>query len=269
MRIVKDVDVIADEDKLTALRVLNRLKAGDRVFGNPAEGLKITLKRMEEDHEAKELSKGALDFLSDDKEYIMNLRKLNAGIKGEEVLAEYLERIVKHDDELQDIVFFASLSDPSQQANPDDYIADSDFVAIYGNHVLILDAKNIRTNPELPIYLDGNDLVAVGGALVLELHPSVNVWRSIFRNSNVKYDSIHGCTTIVNESGACIWKNQDWHRSEVKPLHISDLVEFLHEWVKDKDPSTNLSLLTVLAKMQIRKEESQLDLRNSRKRFGI
>ena len=31
-----------------ALDVLNRLKAGDRVFGSPAQGLKQTLKKMEE-----------------------------------------------------------------------------------------------------------------------------------------------------------------------------------------------------------------------------
>lgn len=267
MRIIKDF--IPDEDKLTALRVINRLKVGDRVFGNPAEGLKISLKKLEEEYEKAQQSKSALDFLEGDDEYKTQHRMLKAGINGEETLAEYFEKIIKHDDILQDIVLFASLSDPDQNSGGDEYISDSDFVAVYGNSILILDAKNINTNPELPIYLDGNDLVTVGGSPLLTLHPSVHVWRNVFRKTETNYISIHGCTVIVNKRGACVWKNQDWHKSEVKPIHIADLVEFLHDWVKDKDPEINLSLLTTLAKMQIRKEESELNLKGARKRFGI
>lgn len=268
MRIIKDY--IPDEDKLIALRVMNRLKAGDRVFGNPSEGLKITMKKLEEDHQKAEENRSALDFLDNDGAYKEAYAKLKAGITGEETLAEYFEQIVKHDEELEDIVVFASLSDPEQNAGEEQgYISDSDFIAVYGNNILILDAKNIRTNPEMPIYLDGNDLVTVGGALMLELHPSIFVWRNVFKNHDCAFTSIHGCTVIVNKNGACVWKNSDWHKSEVKPIHISELVNFLHDWIKDKSPETNLSLLTVLAKMQIRKEESTLDLKLSRKRFGI
>ena len=267
MRIVKDY--IPDEDKLIALRVMNRLKSGDRVFGNPAEGLKISMKKLEEEHQKAESNKDALDFLDNDGDYKEQYAKLKAGITGEETLAEYFERIVKYDDELQDIVTFASLSDPEQNNGGNEYISDSDFVAVYGNNILILDAKNIRTNPEMPIYLDGNDLVTVGGNPLLELHPSIFVWRNVFKKYGCSYTSIHGCTVIVNKTGACVWKNQDWYKSEVKPIHISELVNFLHDWVKDKSPETNLSLLTVLAKMQIRKEESSLDLKITRKRFGI
>lgn len=269
MRVIKDLENINDSDKLIALRVMNRLKAGDRVFGNPAEGLKITLKKMEDSHNEDENNKDVLDFLSNDDEYKSNLNKLKAGIKGEEVLAEYFEKIVKHDDTLQDIVLFASLSDPEQSDDSQVYISDSDFVAIYGNNILILDAKNIRTNVELPIYLDGNDLVTVGGNPLLELHSSIFVWKKIFKNNKTPYISIHGVTVIVNNTGACIWKNQDWHKSDVKPIHISELVEFLHTWVNKKSSETNLSLLTTLVKMQIRKEENSLDLRNARKRFNI
>lgn len=265
MKIVKDS--INPNDKLIALSVINRLKAGDRVFGNPAEGLKQTLKKLEEELESKNASKNALDFLDNDGEIKAQISKINAGIKGEETLAEYFEKIVKHDEQLQDIILFASLSDPEQSS--DEYISDSDFIAVYGNHVLILDAKNIRTSPEVPIYLDGNTLVSVGGVELLELHPSVFVWRKIFQKDQSTYLSIHGCVVIVNNSGAIVWKNQDWHKSEVKPLHISELVDFLHDWIKDKDPETNLSLLTTMAKMQVKKEESSLDFRNARKRFGV
>lgn len=265
MRIIKDF--ISNEDKLIALRVLNRLKSGDRVFGVPAEGLKQTLKKIEDAHAEEEKNKGALDFIFDDSEYRSYHSKLKAGINGEETLAEYFERIVKYDEKLQDIIVFASLSDPDQSST--EWISDSDFIAVYGNNILILDAKNINTNPELPIYLDGDNLVTVGGALLIELHPSIFIWKNVFRKNNCSYTSIHGCTVIVNKRGACVWKNQDWHKSEVKPLHISELVKFLHDWIKDKEPETNLSLLTTLAKMQIKKEGSGLDLNQARKKFGI
>lgn len=267
MHIIKDF--IEDEDKLTALLVMNRLKSGDRVFGNPGEGLKQTLKNLEEEYDKKEKNKNALDFLPNDEEYKSQCNKLKAGINGEETLAEYFEKIIKHDKELQDIILFASLSDPEQSDENQGYISDSDFVAIYGNNILILDAKNINTNPELPIYLDGNDLVTVGGVSLLELHPSIYVWKRIFQKNNITYTSIHGCTVIVNKKGACVWKNQDWHKSDVKPIHISELVDFLHDWVKDKSPDTNLSMLTILSKMQIKKEKSNLNLSYTRKRFGI
>ncbi len=267
MRIIKDY--IANEDKMLALNVLNRIKMGDRVFGNPAEGLKDTLKIVEEAMNNAEANRGKLQVLDNTGEYKDQIRLLKAGIKGEEDLAEYFERIVKYDESLEDIVCFASLSDPEQDNGGEDYTSDSDFVAVYGNNILILDAKNIRTNPEMPIYLDGNDLVTVGGNPLLELHPSVHIWRNIFRNSGCTYQSIHGCVVIVNKSGACVWKNGEWYKSEVKPIHISDLVDFLHDWIKDKEPEVNLSLLTSIAKMQIRKEKTSLNLDYARKRFNI
>lgn len=271
MKLIKDVENIADEDKIIALQVLNRLKVGDRVFGNVAEGLKETLSNLEKDLDNIEKNKNELDYLDNDGEIKSQIRMIKAGIKGEEALGEYFEKVVKLDDKLQDLVIFASLSDPDQNAIGEEngYIADSDFVAVYGNYILILDAKNITTSPELPIYLDGNDLVTVGGQPILELHPSTHIWKNIFQKNRTPYVSIHGCVVIVNKKGALVWKNPEWYRSEVKPIHISDLVPFLHEWIKDKDPETNLSILTTLAKMQIKKEESILDLSASRRRFGI
>lgn len=266
MKIIKDF--IEESDKAVALQVNNRLKTGKRVFGNPAEGLKKTLKTLEERQSQAEKSRGVLDYLDGDKELKADIAKLNAGIRGEEKLAEYLERVVKYDELLQDIIFFASLSDPEQSVS-EDYISDSDFVAVYGEHILILDAKNIPTNPELPLYLDGNALVAAGGKEILVLHSSVQIWRNIFNKNGNTYLSIHGCTVIINDYGACIWKNKDWQLSETKPMHVSDLVEFLHNWIKEKEPVTNLSLLTTLAKMQVKKEDCGLNIRNNMKRFGV
>lgn len=269
MKIIKDANNIAPEDKFTAQSVVNKLKVGKRVFGNPAEGLKQTLKKMEEEHEEAMKNKSVLDFLDNDGEYKSNHAKLKAGINGEETLAEYFENVIKLDKTLQDIILFASLSDPEQNKGGDDYIADSDFIAVYGNHIMILDAKNIPTNPEIPIYLDNGSLCSVGGKPILELHPSVFVWKKIFNKYRCEYLTVHGCTVIINKSGACIWKNKEWHSSEVKPIHISELIDFLHDWVKDKEPSTNLSLLTILAKMQIKKEQTSIDLRSAMKRFGV
>lgn len=269
MRLIKDVENIPLEDRSEALRIINKLKMGNRVFGNVSEGLKQTLKKLEDEHEIQVKSKNVLDFLDNDGDFKSQRAKLKAGINGEETLAEYFEQIIKHDKELQDIILFASLSDPDQNSGGEEYISDSDFIALYGNNILILDAKNIPTNPEIPIYLDGDKLVSVGGVTILELHPAIYVWRNIMKKNQCRYLSIHGCTVIVNKTGACIWKNQIWHSSEVKPIHISELVDFLHKWIENKSSDINLSLLTTLAKMQIKKEESSLDLRNAMKRFGI
>lgn len=269
MKIIKDVDYIAKEDRMLALSVLNRIRTGDRVFGSVAEGLKETLKQVEKDLQSTEDNRGKLEVLDNTGEFKDQIRLLKAGIKGEEELAEYFEKIVKYDEKLEDIICFASLSDPDQDSGNGDYISDSDFVAVYGNNILILDAKNIRTNPEMPIYLDGNDLVTVGGNPLLELHPSVHIWRNIFRKYNCMYLSIHGCVIIVNKTGACVWKNGEWYKSEVKPIHISELVNYLHEWIEGKEPTVNLSLLTTIAKMQIKKEGTKLDLSAARKRFKV
>lgn len=272
MKLHKDIDNIAEKDKAEALKIINKLKYGDRVFGNPAEALKETLKRKEEELANIENDKDKLDFLSNDGDILADIAKIKAGIKGEETLAEYFERIVKYDKELQDIIVFASLSDPTQNEIGDElgYIADSDFIAVYGNHVLILDAKNIITSPEIPIYLMGNELVAAGGKTLLELHPSINIWRNIFKRYNVSYFSISGCVVIINNKGACIWKNDEWYNSDVKPLHIADLVSFLHQWIDGKKPETDLSLLLSLSKMQVKKNNVAAEkIRNQMRRFNI
>ena len=269
MRLIKDVDRLQSTDKQLAVQIMNKLKAGYRVFGNPAEGLKYTLKNLEAQLASMESGMGKLDFMLNDAEIRDSMSKIKAGIVGEETLAEYFERIVKYDETLEDIIFFASLSDPEQNSGGDDYISDSDFVAIYGRNVLILDAKNIRTNPEVPIYLDGNTLVSVGGKPILELHPSTFVWQRVFQQAGCEVESIKGCVVIVNQSGAAIWKNKDWHASNVQPVHISELVGYLTSWVDGKDSSTDLSTVTALSKMQIRKEKTSLDLTNVRRRFKI
>lgn len=269
MRLIKDVEGMSDEDKALAYRIMQKLKTDSRVFGNPAEGLKITLKELDKKKEQILQNKGKLQFMADTSEIDENMKLLKAGINGEESLAEWVERMVKYDEVMSNLVCFASLSDPDQNSGGEDYISDSDFIALYGEHVLIMDAKNIRTNPEVPIYLEGNTLVGVGGKEIMEFHPSVHVWNRIFDKFGIPVKSCHGCVVIVNQQGACIWRNKDWHASEVKPVHISELVQFLHEWTDGKEPLFRLSLLTACAKMQIRREKPTIDLSVSRKRFGV
>lgn len=268
MQLIKDWENIADEDKPLAISIVKQLRMGDRVFGNPAEGLKITLKSLESKKEEESKNHNILDFMEDSSEWDDDIRKIKAGIKGEEDLAEYFERIVKYQDHLQDVIIFASLSDPNHNNGGEDYISDSDFIAVYGNSLLVLDAKNIRTNPELPIYLNENDeLLTVGGSVILELHPSTKVWNGILRRQGALFHSISGCVVIVNKQGALVWKNEFWKKSDAKPIHISELVDFLLEWIENKDPKIDLSLLTAISKMQIRKKEMNTGLKERMKRF--
>ena len=269
MHLIKDVENIDVKDREIAKSIIERLRQGDRVIGNPAEGLKQTLKKIEEEHSIRSSAKNVLDYVQNDDEYNTQHKLLQAGINGEEELAEYLEQVVKYDKELQDIIYFASLSDPEQNSGGDDYISDSDFIAIYGNNILIMDAKNIITNPDLPIYLQDSVLVAAGGKEILELHPSTFVWANVFARNNIEVESLHGCVVIVNKRGASIWRNPEWFNSEVKPIHIGDLVQFLHDWIQDKKPNVNLSLLVTLAKMQIKKEKSNLGVREKATKLGF
>jgi hypothetical protein len=163
---------------------------------------------------------------------------------------------------LSDLIVFASLSDPEQNSGGEKYISDSDFLLMYGGHVLILDAKNIRTAPDIPLFLKGNDLKAAGGATLLELHSSVPIWRNILINHHAPYQSIHGCVVIVNNNKTqSIWKNQEWKMSDVKPIHITELVKFLHEWVDGKEPEVDLALTVAVARMQIRKDKGNSDIK--------
>lgn len=270
MKLIKDVENVALEDRMLAMQFMNRLRAGNRVFGTPAEGLKQTLTHLEQKQRELAGQRGKLDFLENDGDVRYEISLVKAGITGEEQLGEYLERVVKYDSILEDMVTFASVSDPEQDSGEGEYISDSDFVCVYGNHVMILDAKNIRTSPELPIYLDGNTLMTVGGKPLLELHPSTHVWRRIFDRMGLQLDSIHGCVVIVNQQGAVVWKNKVWNQSEVKPMHISELVDFLHKWCDGVEPNIRLSTVTAIGKMQIRKKrELNMDVNAVRMRFKI
>lgn len=263
-----DKSGIKEEDRMHATRLLNRLRSGGRVFGNPAEGLRKTLKLLEEQASLSDQN-GPTSYKLLDQDTRSQISMIKAGINGEEELASYLERLLKHSKELDGLVVFASLNIPSEEDEEKDYIPDSDFVAVYGKHIMILDAKNIPTNPKIPLYLMGNELRNPTKAL-FDLLSSKYVWEKKLKQNQTPYSSIDGCTVIVNKSGATIMRNQDWYKSAARPIHISELEEFLIEWIsKINDSTISLKLLTEISNAQIRKEKTNMDLSDAYRKFGI
>lgn len=260
MKIIKSN--VRESDTSYAYDILNKLRSGTRVFGKPAEGLRKTLMSLEEPEKD---SFDSAAFNLNDKEYQEQVAKLKKGIKGEETLAEYFEKIIRLDSELQDIIVFASLGD---EDSGKDYIPDTDFLCVYGDNLLAVDAKAINTNPEIPIFVSGNGIFSAlnHNVPILEVNSSVQVWYNILRGFDL---NISGCTCIINKSGAEIFRDQDWLDSNIKPVHISELLDFLHDWAANKEPVFDLSLLVEIAKQQIQEERSSLDLTYGKRVFGV
>lgn len=242
---------IKDEDKELAIRLLNKLRAGKRVIGNPAEGLKITLRKLDKELADFNTKSSPTEFKIKNKSLVSDINLLKAGISGEEKLSEYLEILIKHNKKINNIIAFASLNNTECGSSSEDFLFDTDFILVYGNHLLILDAKNIHTSPEIPLYIDEENILKNPSKEILALSPSTHIWRETFSKNRIPISSISGCIIIVNDSGAIILKNQTWYQSDCKPMHISDLESYLMQWIEGKDDEASLSLLTKLAKYQI------------------
>lgn len=261
-----DKSNIRKEDIPQATKVLNRLRMRDFVFGNPAEGLKQTLIDLEKKLEEHDSQDG---WVTVDKQLKSQIAKTKAGINGEQDLASFLQKEIKENQNLDGSIAFTSLSIDNIQNEELDYTPDSDFLFIHGDAILILDAKNITTNPELPVYIHGNKLMAVDKEL-LEVKPSTYVWRNYLNKKGVEYSKIEGCIVIINKSGCTIWKNEDWYQSQCKPIFIGELKEFLENWVETVNNKTiSLNMLTQIANTQIKKETSGIDLSKALKKFKI
>jgi len=264
-------DNIREEDRKLAISLYNSIKQGNRCVGSPAEGLKETLKKLEaEESKGKEK---VTDWLLDDKERKETIMKLRAGIKGEEDLANFLTLLLKESKDLDGVIAFASLS-YEQENNDKDYIPDSDFLLIYGTNILIVDAKNISTNPDVPIWLNNGVIETVEkGKFILEVHQSTHIWEKVLNDKGLKFDTMDGYVCIVNTSGATIKRNEEWENSHTKLIHISELYQELLKWVEQcKTDNTDicyLATLTEIAKAQIRKEKSGLDLEKMKRQFGV
>lgn len=267
MKILKDN--IPEEDKQIALDILNKLRAEERTFGAPAEGLRKTLIKLNERAPEKD-SFDTTSYNLRDFDYEKEVSKLKAGIKGEEQLSEYFEKLIRLNPKLSDMVVFASLGDTQSDK---EYIPDTDFLCLYGNNILIVDAKNLKTKKDIPIYVKGNGIYSVSkkDEPMLEVNNAVPVWNDILLETyNGRLESIEGCICIINKTGAEIFRNDAWEFSNIKPLHISELEEYLLEWIKGKEPIYDLNLLVAIAKQQIQKDEdNDLDLTAAKRIFGV
>lgn len=255
---------VTEDDKRLALDILNRLRMGDRVFGSPAQGLKKTLLKLDNEKPESDTFDNVTWNLKDS-EYEGEIAKLKKGIEGEKTLAEYFQKIIRLDNSLNNLIVFASLGDETTEK---DYIPDTDFLCVYGNNLLVVDAKAISTNPEIPLFVKGN---AIYTALnhdvpILEVNSSKEVWEEKTKEFTPQID---GCICIINKAGSEIFKDEEWETSFIKPIHISELVDFLHEWIKDKSPVFDLALLVTIAKTQIQEEKSNLDLTYAKRMFGV
>lgn len=332
-------DGIRQEDKQLAINVRNYLVAGNRVIGDPGEGLRQTLAQLEEQRDSREF--GKTDWEMKDPELEAQISKTKAGIEGEEKLCEFLARLVKYDDKLNGLVAFASLAykfeDTSQisftnslenanfskaeqvddevllhytngmkiHVNPDDYfgneltieimspsevireyalsvdepqvksekdyIPDTDTLLVYGNHLLVVDAKNLKVkNGQTLMISNGVVMDADKGKEIIEVHPSTHIWSKVMANAGIPLESIDGYVCIVGDIPVEIIRDDEWYSCHTKLIHISELKQILYKWVEGKDNTLSLKMLTEIAKAQIKKERNiSFDVDSIKRKFGV
>ena len=261
-------DGIRPEDKQLAINVRNYLIAGNRVLGSPGEGLRQTLKQLEEKRDNRNF--GITDWKVKDTELESQISKTRAGIEGETKLCEYLARLIKYDDKLDGLIAFASLS-YEQENNNLDYIPDTDTLLVYGNHLLVIDAKNIKVKPGQSLMLmEGVVIDADKGKEILEVHQSTHIWIKVMANAGIPIESIDGYVCIVGDTEVDIIRNDEWYDCHTKLIHIAELKAILEEWVEGKNNTASLKLLTEIAKAQIKEEKNiSFDVDSIKRRFGI
>lgn len=332
-------DGVRPEDKQLAINVRNYLVAGNRVIGDPGEGLRQTLAKLEEERDSREF--GKTDWEMKDPELESQISKTKAGIKGEEDLCEYLTRLVKYDDKLNGLVAFASLAykfenkerekfvnslenatlsnaeqngdevllkysngmvihvssddyvgnelfietSPASEvirdfalsvdeppAQPEkDYIPDTDTLLVFGNNLLVVDAKNLKIKPGQSLMLMNGCVVdADKGKEIIEVHPSTHIWQEVMKSNGIQLDSIDGYVCIVNDTPVEIIRTDEWYESHTKLIHISELKKILEDWAADKNNTLSLKMLTEIAKAQIKKERNiSFDVDSIKRKFGV
>ena len=190
--------------------------------------------------------------------------------KANEELCDYLARLIKYDDKLNGLVAFASLSYELEN-NDKDYIPDTDTLLVYGNHLLVIDAKNIKVkNGQALMLMNGVVVDADKGKEILEVHPSTHIWTNVMEKSNIPLESIDGYVCIVSDTPVEIIRTEEWYASHTKLIHISELKDILEEWVDGKDNTLSLKMLTEIAKAQIKKEKHlSFDIDSIKRQFNI
>ena len=267
MRLIKSS--VSPENREIAFDLANKLRAGKRVFGSPAEGLKHTLSNLKEPEED---SYDSIAYNTYDFDYIDEKNKLEAGIDGEKELSQYLEKIIRLDPKLEDLIVFASLGDTTRLDNLG-YIPDTDFLCVYGTKILALDAKNVKTSKKSQYQVlsdeDGKEAIYNIKKLdepFLEVNASIPWWQEELAEYDLSYD---GAVCFVNRSGATFVRDDIWQSSYIKPVHVSELVDFLHDWIDEDAAVVELNLLADIANHQIQPETSDIDLSVAKAEFGI
>jgi len=262
-------DGVKPEDKQLAVNVRNYLIAGNRVIGDPGEGLRHTLAELENRRDSREFSK--TDWIVKDVELDNQITLTKAGIVGEEKLCEYLTTLIKYDDNLNGLVAFASLAYDFGEENDKDYIPDTDTLLVFGNHLLVVDAKNLKTKPNQSLMLaEGSVIDADKGKVLIDVHPSTHIWEKVMEKAGIPIGSIDGYVCIVNDTPVEIIRTDEWYESHTKLIHISELKSILEEWVEDKENTLYLNMLTEIAKAQIKKEKNiQFDIDSIKRKFGV
>lgn len=257
---------VLPEDKKRAVELINALRGGTRVFGSPAQALKIQLKELEK-HAPEEDSADSVDYNLDDSEYKSQLMKIKAGIKGEEGLADYFKKIIKLDPTINDMLVFASLGD-TQDLEGKDYISDTDFICLYGKHLLCVDAKNVKTTPKVQLFVQGNGVFSEKNEEepIYESNPQTSVWKTFLGDSIQTYE---GITCIINKSGANICKDVAWNSSPIRPVHISELYDYIIKWVRNKTPDYDLATLLAITSHLVTPERSGLNLSRAKRLLGV
>jgi len=261
-----DKNNIPPKDTEQATRVLNHLRQGQFVIGNPGLGLRKTLKTLEAKFD--ESNTAELDWHIDNAQLIAQIAATRAGITGEENLCEYLAKLIKYDKNLRGIVAFASLS-YEQDNNNLDYIPDTDTLLVLGKNLLVIDAKNLKTKAGKPLMLDNGFVLDEKGKPLIHVNSSTNIWKKIMSAANIEIDNISEFVCIVNNTDTPIIETED---EEMKLIHIAQLHQKLVEWAtQHKTETIYLNILTEISKAQIYEDKSDcdLDIANIRKQFGV
>lgn len=273
-----DKSNIRSEDFKLAIQMLNKLRSGQRVFGNPGEFSNYSLKKLSDQNTKSSNSlddafKG-LKWQNDDEELKKNIAKAKAQKKREIELSEYIEKIIKNDKSLDGIISFASLlfNDKEFIENQEDdkFIYYIPFVLIYGKSCLIIQVVSMMTNTKNPMFvtyakneLDENipfnwDICSSFGSTKEKLTDPKYSIEKFCDEYGAEFNNVDGLAMFINRKGALIYKNAEWYKSNCKPLHISEFLKFIREWIKDKDNTCCLNDLVQLSKLQVRKEKPEM-----------
>lgn len=251
-----DKNLNGNVDKVFAQSVVQRLRCGDRVFGNTALSLQNEIKHLEEMIDEANQNRDTTDWDMGNTELHAQIRALKQSSKEIETLGDYIAKIVKDVDELDNIVAFTSLS--SKDGKPSD-----DFILLSGDKVLILHTWAIKTDPEMPLYINENTIYLMSKELCEIDYSSVDYWESKLP-SDIQVEKL---MVIINKTGCNIWKNKYYEVSKVKMCFIADLKSYLISWMSDKPML--LDSIVKVGQEQERKENSGLDLSYAKHRFGI